>query len=217
MTNQTTTYRMRLEFTAPQAETLRTLALSVTGAASTDQTRVNLTGVLIELDNDTLRMTATDSYSLVTATMHYPTADITGTAGAALVPAKWLTDAVKTIKRADRATLDINDDTATLRTPNGSTETRTHTAEFPNWRPLLPTTQGYDVDTYWTAQDPTTPRGFDPAKMATLCKLADTARGKLATATVLTHHHPHKPWAMTLTTSHINWTGLLMPVRLPNQ
>ena len=216
-TNQTTTDAMRLEFTAPQTETLRTLALSVAAAATTDPVRVNLTGVLIELQDDTLRMTATDSYVLVTATTHHATSDVTGTAGAVIVPAKWITDAVKTIKRNDRATLEITDGSATLTTPNGSTQTRTTNAEFPNWRPLLPTTPNYDLTTYWTAQDPTTPRGFDPARMAKLCKLADTARGKLDTATVLTHHHPHKPWVLTLTTSHINWTGLLMPVRLPNQ
>jgi hypothetical protein len=216
MTNQTQTETMRLEFTAPQAETLRTLALSVVGAASTDQTRVNLTGVLIELQDDTLRMTATDSYMLVTATMHYPTADVTGHAGAVLVPAKWLTDAVKKLKNT-RATLELAEQWVTITTPDGSTQTRPQYGEFPNWRPLLPTTPGYDVNTYWTAQDPTTPRGFDPAKMAKLCKLADTARGKLDTATILTHHHPLKPWAMTVTTSQLHWTGLLMPVRLPNQ
>lgn len=216
-TNQTTTETMRLEFTAPQAETLRTLALSVTAAATTDPTRVNLTGVLIEVQDDAIRMTATDSYLLVTATMHYANPDVTGTAGSVIVPAKWLTDAVKTIKRNDRATFNVADDYATLTTPNGSTQSRTINAEFPNWRPLLPTTQGYDLNTYWTAQDPTTPRGFDPARMAKLCKLADTARGKLDTATVLTHHHPLKPWVLTCTTAHINWTGLLMPVRLPNQ
>ena len=214
-TNQTTTDTMRLEFTAPQAETLRTLALSVAGAATTDPVRVALTGVLIEVQDDAIRMTATDSYVLVTATTHHASADATGTAGAVTVPAKWLTDAVKTIKRNDRATFNVEDGHTTLTTPNGSTQTRTTQTEFPNWRPLLPTTQGYDLSTYWQAQDPTTPRGFNPALMAKLCKLADTARGKLDTATVLTHHHPHKPWVVTLTTSHIEWTGLLMPVRLP--
>ena len=214
MTNQTTTEQMRLDFAQHQAQTFRTLALSVAPAATTDQIRETLTGVLIEVQEDAIRMTATDSYMLVTAHMTHSTADVTGTAGAVLVPAKWLTDAVKTIKRTDRATLDISDGHATISTPNGSTQTRIINAEFPNWRNLMPTTPGYDVGAYWTEQDPTDPRGFDPAKMAKLCKMAETARGKLETPMALTHHHQLKPWLMTCTTTHVEWTGILMPMRL---
>lgn len=215
MSNQTNTDAMRLDFTQHQAQTFRTLALSVAPAATTDQVRETLTGVLIEVHEDAIRMTATDSYMLVTAHMAHSTADVTGTAGSVLVPARWLTDAAKTIKRTDRTTLDINDGYATISTPNGSTQTRTINAEFPNWRNLMPTTPGYDLGTYWSEQDPCDPRGFDPAKMAKLCKMADTARGTHDTPLALTHHHRLKPWLMTMTANHVTWTGLLMPMRLP--
>ena len=215
MTNQTTTDTMRLDFTPQQAATLRTLALSVAPAATTNQIRETLTGVFVELQDDTLRMTATDSYMLVTATMHYAGLDVTGTAGSTLVPAKWLTAAAKTIGRTDRATFEVADGHATISTPNGSTQTRTTNAEFPNWRNLMPTTPGYNVAAYWSEQDPCDPRGFDPAKMAKLCKMANTARGTYETPLALTHHHRLKPWLMTMTANNLTWTGLLMPMRLP--
>lgn len=214
MSNQTHTETMSLIFTNYQVAQFRRLALAVAPAASSDPIRETINAVLVEVQDDTLRMTTTDSYVLVTATMNYATADVTGTAGSVLIPAKWLVKAAKTIGRTDQyVSLEIADNAVTLRTPTGLTETHTTAGEFPNYRGLIPTSPGYDLDTYWD-HDTTAPRAWNPAKMAALCKMADSL-ARTDVAVTVTHHHPLKPWVLTTNSDGIDWHAVLMPVRIP--
>jgi len=101
-------------------------------AASTDEARPTLTGVLFESNGDGLRLVATDSYRL--AVRDLP--DVEGPP-TRLVPYRALRELGRTI--ADKKmTVELGERDATFDSDRGSLTVRIIEASFPNYRQLLP-------------------------------------------------------------------------------
>ncbi len=101
-------------------------------AASTDDARPTLTGVLFEGDGDSLRLVATDSYRLSVR-------DVEGvsTEGSKLVPYRALRELGRTVG-AGPMTVALGDREASFVTNQGRLTVRIIDATFPNYRQLLP-------------------------------------------------------------------------------
>jgi len=101
-------------------------------AASSDDARPTLTGVLFEGDGDSLRLVATDSYRLGVR-------DVEGVAteGSKLVPYRALRELGRTIG-AGPMTVALGDREASFVTDNGRLTVRIIDSTFPNYRQLLP-------------------------------------------------------------------------------
>lgn len=104
----------------------------VTVAASTDAARPILTGVLVEHDDDGLRLVATDSYRLAVRTM--PGVEL---AGSGLVPARGLRELARTVGSA-KVKVAIPGREAAFGSNRGSLTLRLIEGTFPNYRQLLP-------------------------------------------------------------------------------
>jgi DNA polymerase III subunit beta len=110
-----------------------TKALAQVGvAASTDEARPTLTGVLFENDDEHLRLVATDSYRL--AVRDLP--DVAGT-GPSLVPYRALRELGRTVADTSVA-VELGDREASFRSERGRLTVRLIEANFPNYRQLLP-------------------------------------------------------------------------------
>jgi DNA polymerase III subunit beta len=110
-----------------------TKALAQVGvAASADEARPTLTGVLFETEGDALRLVATDSYRLAVR-------DLEGVEGVAstLVPFRALREIGRTVGD-QKMTLDLGDREATFSSDRGTLTVRVIEASFPNYRQLLP-------------------------------------------------------------------------------
>ncbi len=110
-----------------------TRALAQVGvAASGDEARPTLTGVLFENEQDALRLVATDSYRLAVR-------DLEGVEGVSstLVPFRALREVGRTIGD-QKMTLDLGDRDATFSSDRGTLTVRVIEASFPNYRQLLP-------------------------------------------------------------------------------
>ncbi|MFV1969462.1 MAG: DNA polymerase III subunit beta [Acidimicrobiia bacterium] len=108
-------------------------ALSQTGvAASVDDARPTLTGVLFEGDGEVLRLVATDSYRLGVR-------DVEGvkTEGSKLVPYRALRELGRTIG-AGPMTIALGEREASFVTDRGRLTVRIIDSTFPNYRQLLP-------------------------------------------------------------------------------
>ena len=101
-------------------------------AASHDDARPILTGVLFEETEDGVRLVATDSYRL--AVRDLPGVNV-GPAG--LVPARALRELTRTVG-AEKVTVGIGDREATFASVRGSLTVRLIEGTFPNYRQLLP-------------------------------------------------------------------------------
>ncbi len=110
-----------------------TRALSQVGtAASTDDARPTLTGVLFDTEGDTLRLVATDSYRLAVK-------DLPGVAGTTttIVPNRGLREIGRAIG-SDEITIALGDRDASFSSDRGSLTVRVIEATFPPYRTLLP-------------------------------------------------------------------------------
>lgn len=108
-------------------------ALSQVGmAASTDEARPTLTGVLFESEGDALRLVATDSYRLAVR-------DLAGmtTSGSRLVPYRALRELGRTVGDG-KMTVALGDREASFITDRGRLTARIIDSTFPNYRQLLP-------------------------------------------------------------------------------
>lgn len=104
----------------------------VTIAASTDAARPILTAVLIENDEDGLRLVATDSYRLSMRKLKGVSLPTTG-----LVPARGLRELAKTVG-ASKVRVSIPDREAVFASDRGVLTLRLIEGVFPNYRQLLP-------------------------------------------------------------------------------
>jgi len=104
----------------------------VGGAASTDDGRPTLTGVLFENESDHLRLVATDSYRLAVR-------DVPGVAGVetTLIPYRALKEIGRTIAD-DKVAMQIGERDASFRSTRGTLTARVIESSFPNYRQLLP-------------------------------------------------------------------------------
>jgi DNA polymerase III subunit beta len=103
----------------------------VTVAASTDQARPILTGVLFESDEAGLRMVATDSYRM--AKRQLPGVGLEGTG---LVPARGLKELARTIG-APKITAELRDREAVFASDKGVLRLRLIDGSFPKYQSLL--------------------------------------------------------------------------------
>jgi DNA polymerase-3 subunit beta len=110
-----------------------TEALSQVGiAASSDDGRPTLTGVLFETESEHLRLVATDSYRLAVR-------DVAGVTGVdtTLIPYRALKEIGRTIG-SDKVSLSIGDREGTFSSDRGRMTARVIESSFPNYRQLLP-------------------------------------------------------------------------------
>jgi DNA polymerase-3 subunit beta len=116
-------------------DVLRRALAQVVVAASRDETRPVLTGVLFEGDASELRLVATDSYRLALRTL-----PITGADGLKmLVPARAVQEAAR-LSGAEQIRLSTGGSQVTFEAGNTVVRSRLIEGEFPAYRQLLPDT-----------------------------------------------------------------------------
>ena len=121
--------------TLPSAEFGEALR-QVVRAASTDEARPILTGVMLTAEAEGLRMVATDSYRL--AVRDLPGASILGPDQRVLVPGKALNELQRLVGSASELTLRLGEREATFEVGTTRLTTRLIEGEFPNYRQLIP-------------------------------------------------------------------------------
>ncbi len=117
---------------AAMAEALR----QVVRAASTDDARAVLTGVLLASEDDGLRMVATDSYRL--AVRDLPESSMLGSGQKVLIPGRALNELQRVMGDVDKLTVRLGEREATFEAGSTRLSTRLIEGEFPNYRNLLP-------------------------------------------------------------------------------
>lgn len=108
----------------------------VVTAASGDDSRPILTGVLLAPENDGLRFVATDSYRL--AVRDLPGTSVLQTDQTVLVPSRALEAVGKLLSDANELTVAFGEHDATFCVGGVSVSTRLIEGEFPNYRNLIP-------------------------------------------------------------------------------
>jgi DNA polymerase-3 subunit beta len=117
---------------AAMAEALR----QVVRAASTDDARAVLTGVLLASEDDGLRMVATDSYRL--AVRDLPESSMLGSGQKVLIPGRALSELQRLMGNEENLTVNLGEREATFEAGSTRLSTRLIEGEFPNYRNLLP-------------------------------------------------------------------------------
>jgi len=145
---QTSTFDMTDAFTVGRDPFAVTLG-KVGRAASRDETRPILTGVLVSITGDTLKMVATDSYRLAvkeTKLEAAPGADVQ-----AIVPAKALTEVARLAGAMGDGEVEVvvTENQVVFHLPDASggvwLASRLIDGQFPNYRQLLPETFDHQV------------------------------------------------------------------------
>jgi DNA polymerase-3 subunit beta len=111
----------------------------VVRAASTDEARPILTGVLLASEADGLRLVATDSYRL--AVRDIPGSTVLAADQKVLVPGKALKELERLLTGGDQLTLRLGERDATFEVGDARLSTRLIEGEFPNYRQLIPSSQ----------------------------------------------------------------------------
>jgi DNA polymerase-3 subunit beta len=132
---------LRLPEPAADAVTLDAATLSaaltqVVRAASRDDARPILTGVLLAAEAGGLRLVATDSYRL--ALRDLPGTSLLAEGKQVLVPARALGELTRVLSGAPTVTLRLGADQATFEVGPVRLTTRLIEGEFPNYRQLIP-------------------------------------------------------------------------------
>lgn len=118
------------------AAELRTALEQVVRAASRDEARPILTGVLLESEGGGLRLVATDSYRL--ALRDLPGTTLLGEGQHVLVPGRALGELARLLVGADTVALRLGDDEASFEVGHTRLTTRLLDGDFPNYRALIP-------------------------------------------------------------------------------
>ena len=108
----------------------------VVTAASGDDSRPILTGVMLAAENDGLRFVATDSYRLAVRDLHGTS--VLSTDQTVLVPSRTLEALEKLLSTSDELTISLGERQATFYVNNVQITTTLITGEFPNYRGLIP-------------------------------------------------------------------------------
>ena len=108
----------------------------VVRAASADDARPVLTGVLVAAEEGGLRLVATDSYRL--AVRDLPGAHVLREGQKVLVPSRGLAELQRLLGSAESVTLRLGEHDATFEVGNVRLTTRLIEGEFPNYRQLIP-------------------------------------------------------------------------------
>lgn len=131
----------RLSAPASSAVTINAAAFGealrqVVRAASTDEARPILTGVLLTAENDGLRLVATDSYRL--AVRDLPGVSVLGADQKVLVPGRALNELQRVLGLGEELVLRLGERDATFEIGTTRLTTRLIEGEFPNYRQLIP-------------------------------------------------------------------------------
>ncbi len=108
----------------------------VVRAASTDEARPILTGVLLTAENGGLRMVATDSYRL--AVRDLADHQVLGADQKVLVPGRALNELQRLVGGGEELTMRLGDRDATFEVGGTRLSTRLIEGEIPNYRQLIP-------------------------------------------------------------------------------
>ena len=108
----------------------------VVRAASTDDARAVLTGVLLAAEDEGLRMVATDSYRL--AVRDLPDSTVLESGQKVLIPGRALSELQRVMGDAESLTVRLGEREATFEAGSTRLSTRLIEGEFPNYRNLLP-------------------------------------------------------------------------------
>jgi DNA polymerase-3 subunit beta len=118
------------------AEAMSDALRQVVRAASTDDARAVLTGVLLAAEDEGLRMVATDSYRL--AVRDLPDSTVLESGQKVLIPGRALSELQRVMGDAENLTVRLGDREATFEAGATRLSTRLIEGEFPNYRNLLP-------------------------------------------------------------------------------
>jgi DNA polymerase III subunit beta len=119
-----------------QADRFATSLRQVVRAASSDDSRPILTGVLMAAEAGGLRLVATDSYRL--AVCDLPGEAVLGEGQQVLVPSRALNELAKLLSGAEQVTLRLGERDASFTIGGVQLTTRLIEGEFPNYRGLIP-------------------------------------------------------------------------------
>lgn len=108
----------------------------VVRAASTDDSRPILTGVLLAAEADGLRLVATDSYRL--AVCDIPGVSVLTEGQSVLVPSRALNEVVKLLASGDQIAVQLGGREASFTVGTNRLTTRLIEGDFPNYRGLIP-------------------------------------------------------------------------------
>jgi DNA polymerase-3 subunit beta len=111
----------------------------VISAASTDDSRPILTGVLLAAEGNGLRLVSTDSYRL--AVRDLPGTALLDEGQSVLVPSRALNEVVRALGTADDLTLELGEREASFGISGIRLTTRLIDGDFPNYRGLIPQSQ----------------------------------------------------------------------------
>lgn len=117
---------------ADMAEALR----QVVRAASTDEARAVLTGVLLTAEDDGVRLVATDSYRL--AVRELPDSQILTSGQKVLVPSRALIELQRILGHSDELSVRLGARDAVFESGGTRLTTRLIEGDYPNYRNLLP-------------------------------------------------------------------------------
>ncbi len=165
--------------TLPAAEFGEALR-QVVRAASSDEARPILTGVLLAAEGDGLRLVATDSYRLAVR-------DLVGTSVLAadqkvLIPSRALHELQRLLGGAQEITLRLGERDATFEVGSARVTTRLIEGEFPNYRQLIPASYPNKLTVSRDALADAVRRVKILARDATPVRLQITAEGLRLTA-----------------------------------
>lgn len=121
------------------AATLSAGLKQVVPAASSDESRQILTGVLLAAENEGLRMVATDSYRL--AVRDLPGESVLRGDQRVLVPSKALSELLRLLSDGTDVTIVLGEQDASFQIGSTRITTRLISGEFPNYRGLIPSNQ----------------------------------------------------------------------------
>jgi DNA polymerase-3 subunit beta len=108
----------------------------VVPAASSDDARPILTGVLVTAEADGLRLVATDSYRL--AVRDLPGQTVLGEGQSVLVPSRALNDLTRVLSGVDQLTLRLGERDASFEAGTVRLTTMLIEGDFPNYKGLIP-------------------------------------------------------------------------------
>jgi DNA polymerase III subunit beta len=114
----------------------------VARAASRDESRPVLTGILVRFEGDRLTMAATDSYRL---SVKETTLEETGPELEAIIPARALQELSRLAVGADEVTLGVHENHVVFGVRDVWLTTRRIDGQFPNYKQLLPETFEIEV------------------------------------------------------------------------
>jgi DNA polymerase-3 subunit beta len=121
--------------TLPAADFVEALR-QVVRAASPDEQKPQLTGVLMAAEAGGLRLVATDSYRLAVRDLSGTT--VLGTDQQVLVPARALQEVIRLANGAGELTLRLGERDATFEVASARVTTRLIEQQFPNYKQLMP-------------------------------------------------------------------------------